>query len=210
MKRLLLLLAGIAALFLAAGCAGSGATHVSGAESAVRSIQKSSVQSENAPPDGEQVRNAYDRAVAAAEWFHSGSMPCSGGAVSLENGLYRKVSYAGIESVDDLKNYLRGLFSEELVERLMSRKADGESARFLEKDGKLYELQKTVKNEEHTGDIQVSVRKKSASRFEVDVQTELLGEDEKTVTGVKYNACFYEKKDGKWVFTSFELSGGQN
>jgi uncharacterized protein YceK len=203
MKRTLLLLAGIAVLLVASGCASGSQTGTA------QSAQSAASQSESAAPDREQVRNAYDRAVAAAEWFRDGTMPCSGGIVSMESGLYRKVSYAGVETLEDLKNYLRGLFSEELVNRLLTKKADGESVRFLEKDGKLYELQNALGSKEKTGDIRVSVKRKSASRFEVDVQTELLTEDEKTVTGVKYNACFCERREGKWIFTSFDLPGTQ-
>lgn len=206
MRRSRFLLAGTIALLMTASCAVPGQPDTKPG-STVQSMQKSSVQTENAPSDRDQVQDAYDRAVTAVGWFRSGSMPCSGEAVSMKSGLYREVSYAGIESMDDLKNYLRGLFSEKLVSSLFAEKVDGKSARFLEVDGKLYELQKIPENRENTGDVQVLVRKKNAARFEVDVQTQMLAADGKTVTGVKYNAYFYEKQDGKWVFTNFDLMG---
>lgn len=207
MRKRLAILAGIGVLLLAAGCSAMRPQTGAAAGAGVKTVQKSSVQTTYTPPDREQVRNAYDRAVDAVGWFQSGTMPCTGSTVSLESGVYRKVSYAGVESLNDLKNYLRGLFSEELVDSLLTKKIDGEACRFLEKSGVLYELQRELPVRERTGRVKVSVRRRSARRYEVDVQTQLLAADGKTVTGVKYNACFFEKQEEKWIFTNFDLPG---
>ncbi len=204
-KKMISLLSGMIALLLLAGCAtfpGEKAEPVSRQDTAQAS-PKSSAQS--AALTREQVRDAYNRALEAVDWFRRGNMPCEGGMVTLNGGQYRRVAYAGIETLDDLKNYLRALFSEDLVERLLAVKADGESARFFSADGRLYELQQSMENQETVGDARVSVKKKSSTCYEVDVKTKLLTEDRKTVIGVKYNAFSYEKKDGEWIFTNFEL-----
>lgn len=209
MKKMLFLLSGITALLLLAGCAtfSGEKAETSSQKSMVQSVQKSSVQSaaQSAAPTREQVRDAYDRALETVDWFRMGNMPCEGGMVALDSGLYRRVSYAGIETLDDLKNYLRGLFSEDLVEKLLAVKVDGKSTRFFSMDDRLYELQQGMDNQETVGDAQVSVKKKSSTFYEVDVEMKLLTEDRKTVIGVKYNAFPYEERDGEWIFTNFEL-----
>lgn len=205
MKRMLFLLSGIIALLLLAGCAtfpGEKAGSASQKDT-VQVSPKSSVQS--AAPTREQVRDAYARALEAADWFRMGNMPCKGGVVALDSRQYRRVAYAGIETLDDLKNYLRGLFSEDLVEKLLAVRVDGKSPRFFSSDGRLYELQQSLDNQETAGDARVSVKKKGSTCYEVDVETKLLAEDRKTVIGVKYNAFSYEEKDGEWIFTNFEL-----
>lgn len=205
MRRWIQLLAGVVALLVVTGCAAQSGQAVTSRKGTVQSMQKSSVQTENASPDREQVRNAYDHAITAIEWFRAGAMPCSGAVVSIKGGFYKQVLYAGITSMEDLKNYLRGLFSEELVEGLLAKRADGEHPRFLEANGALYELQEDPGGSSPVGEAQISIKKKSTGQFEVDVQTQLLAADGKTVTGVKYNAYCYERQDERWVFTNFDF-----
>lgn len=208
MRERLLLSGVLLLLILSTGCGSLSAYPKNAAntssQNGTASIQNSSIKTNPASLTKAQVLNAYDRAVTAVKWFQSGNMPCSDETVRVDDTIYRKVKYAGIETMEDLKTYLRGIFSEELVEKLTGSK-NQTPPRFRDVQGSLYEMRQEAKNEDSWGRVKLLVKKSGSARYIVNVTAELMAKDRKTVKGVECNSFPYERINGRWVFTNFEL-----
>lgn len=209
MRERLLLSGILLLLILFTGCGSLSASPKSAANTSSQngtasSVQDSSIQANPASLTKAQVLNAYDRAATAVEWFRSGNMPCSDETVRVDDKLYRKVKYAGIETMEDLKTYLRGIFSEDLVEKLTGSK-NQTPPRFRDVQGSLYEMRQESKDEDSWGRVKLLVKKSGSTRYVVNVTAELMKKDRKTVKGVECNSFPYERVNGRWVFTNFEL-----
>jgi|GEM_PF-571135 len=176
----------------------------SAAESSYQSMQAASTRDTEAPLTDEQVLDAYHRAASAYDWFGKGTLPSSGAPVTVDGAVYQRVEYAGIENLEDLKTYLRSLFSEELVTELTD--GDRTPARFCEVDGVLYENVEPADDEEETpaqGESTYAVERQSDSAYLVNVTVEMLGDDGESVTGLECSAYPYKLVNGRWVFTDF-------
>ena len=67
------------------------------------------------PLTDEEIQAAYFRAEEAYGWFSLETLPCGEKTQTIDGWLYYPVEYPGMENLADLRAYLRGLFSEELV-----------------------------------------------------------------------------------------------
>ena len=76
------------------------------------------LEAEPRPPMEEEILAAYYRAEEAYGWFELVPLPSSGEAVRLTGAAYRRVDYPGMETMDDLRAYLRNLFSAELTDQI--------------------------------------------------------------------------------------------
>ena len=70
------------------------------------------------PLTDEEIQAAYFRAEEAYGWFSLETLPCGEKTQTIDGWLYYPVEYPGMENLADLRAYLRGLFSEELVDAL--------------------------------------------------------------------------------------------
>lgn len=112
---LLLLLALLPA---AAGCAAEGSAEQppqtkreeSAASHAQGEIFASKTRDQARPLTEEEILSAYDRAVTACGWFQLSTLPCGPESQTVENQVYYRVNFRGMEDLDDLRIYLRGIF----------------------------------------------------------------------------------------------------
>jgi len=152
----------------------------------------------------EEILAAYDRAVTACEWFNLNPLPC-GGPVVLEDGIgYQRVEYAGFDTLDDLRTYLRSLFSEEVITRLISEGA--QIPRYRDIDGELYVHPGGREADPEKGSASASVEQKEDGSYLINVTVDLLDNDQTTVAGVECYAFPYQEVNGRWVFTDFQLA----
>lgn len=150
-----------------------------------------------------EVLDAYDRAVSVYSWFDLAPPPCTQETV-LENGtLYYQVDSLGLSDLDDLRTYLRSLFSEDLSQDILA--LGGETPLYIEVDGALYTAVTARARDREKGQVQVEVLPQSDTLFYVDVTVELLDVDGESVAGMEYWEFPYAFTDGRWCFTEFQL-----
>ena len=88
------------------------------------------MESSARPLPEEEVLAAYERAERIYGWFDLAPLPSSGQPSSVNGRTYYPVDMEGIVELEDLRTYLRGVFSQELTDRLLS----GEAARISYQD----------------------------------------------------------------------------
>lgn len=169
----------------------------------VETMGAASVVSSGPELTEEEVLAAYDRAVAAYEWFDLTTLPC-GGAELREDGVeYRRVEYAGFDTLDDLRTYLRGLFSQSVIDRLLQ---EGErSPRYRDINGQLCVRPGGREAEPGRSAASAAVERQKDGSYRVNVLVDLLDEERLTVSGVQCYSFPYCRENGRWVFTEFQL-----
>ena len=128
-------------------------------------------------------------------------MPCGEEGLDLDGWVYYPVTEPGMENLADLRAYLGGLFSQDLVDGLLC--AGGEHPLYRDVEGVLYVLPSSREREKDKGAVTIQVVPADAGRYSVDVTVELLAED--GPAGVECYVFPYEFVDGQWVFTDFRL-----
>ena len=191
-KRTLILL--MALVFALAACGGSPESDGNGgAEQPGGGNQVDAVQ-----PSDAEIAAAYDAAVEAMMWFELGTMPLEGPSDDRGGA---KVSYPGIETLDDLEDYLLGLFSSDIVEDLLP-------GRYYEVDGELYAIDAAKGGNIFKGEETYEVIRESDDSIIYRVTVEDFDPDSTDtfeVIGYTVTDMVYEDIDGAWVFTQFEL-----
>lgn len=151
----------------------------------------------------EEILSAYDRAVTAYEWFDLTPLPC-GGEEILENGVpYRRVEYPGFGTLDDLRIYLRGLFSEDVTARLLAE--DDPRPLYTDIGGQLCVRPGGREAESGKSSAAAAVERRDDGSYRVNVTVDLLDEEQLTVSGVECYSFPYRCENGRWVFTDFQL-----
>lgn len=159
------------------------------------------LESQPRPPMEEEILAAYYRAEEAYGWFDLAPLPSSGETVRLHGASYRRVDHPGMESEDDLRAYLRSLFSAELTDRLLS--LGGERPYYQDVDGALHVSFSGRERDSGKGAAQVEVVQVDSQNYSLEVSVELL--DESAVAGLECWSFPYAYVDGRWVFTDFQL-----
>lgn len=101
------------------------------------------------PLTDEEIQAAYFRAEEAYGWFSLETLPCGEKTQTIDGWLYYPVEYPGMENLADLRAYLRGLFSEELVDALLA--SGGAHPLYQDVDGALYVLPTSRERDESKG-----------------------------------------------------------
>lgn len=206
---LLLLLALL--LPAAAGCAAEGSAEQppqtkreeSAASHAQGEIFASKTRDQARPLTEEEILSAYDRAVTACGWFQLSTLPCGPESQTVENQVYYRVNFRGMEDLDDLRIYLRGIFSQELAEELLA--TGGDRPLYREIDGKLYARPVSRAKDPRRGQSQIRVEQTGETTYDINVAVDLLDDDAVTVTGMECCTFPYELVEDRWVFTAFWL-----
>lgn len=206
----------LAVMFLAlllAGCAAPAekAPASSPAVSAVRAMpapevenmSSSMVESSARPIPEEEVLAAYERAERIYGWFDLAPLPSSGQPFVLNGRTYYPVDMEGVGELEDLRTYLRGVFSQEVADRLL----DGKTPRILYQDvnGILCVSGEGREHNAGKGQIRVEAEQLEETLYSVNVMVELLGEDGETVVGLESWSFPYAFVNDRWVFTDFRL-----
>lgn len=197
-----LLLAGCAAPSREAPAPASSAP-VSAPEAQVERMSSSMVESSSRPLPETEVLAAYELAQRVYGWFDLSPLPSSDESVSLDGGVYYRVDMEGIRSLEDLRTYLRGVFSQELTDRLL----DGRTARiqYRNSGGILYVSGSAREMDPGKGQIWVETERVEDGLYFVNVMVDLLAEDGETVVGLESWSFPYVFQEDRWVFTDFRL-----
>ena len=150
----------------------------------------------------EEILDAYQRAEVACGWFALQPLPDSGEIVQIDGVDYREVDVPGIQKMEDLRTYLRSLFSGELTEQLLA--TGGSCPLYREIDGSLYVCASGRSRNSGKGNMQIQINRIDETSYTVDVTMDLLGAGGETM-GVECWSFHYAYVDGRWVFTDFRL-----
>ncbi|MBQ9941075.1 MAG: hypothetical protein IJO74_06015 [Clostridia bacterium] len=149
----------------------------------------------------------YKTAKEAFFWFTASSMPSAEQIVDFNNikeinGIYYyKVGHNSIKNLSDLENYLKSLFSDEIVEMLFSVGKD----RYIDIDGELWASDASRGTNIYIGDVFYTITEKSDSKIEYTATVEKLSDDLQTVDEIcTYTYC-YEKCENGWRWTDFSI-----
>lgn len=167
------------------------------------SMRASMVESASRPMLEEEILAAYDRALRVYGWFDLAPLASSGESVVVDHEVYYRVTMDGIQDLEDLRTYLRSVFSQELTDRLL----DGETARiqYREVDGVLYVSGSRRSRDADVDSVRVETEQLDETTYSVNVLVDLLGEDKETVVGLESWSFPYALVDGRWVFTDFRM-----
>lgn len=159
-------------------------------------------------PSDEEILQVYREATEAYSWF--AGYDDSGLALNLEetqlqpDRIYYKVTAAGLGNLDDLRAYLKTLFSDEVVDGLLPPGQD----HFLDTEGGLYALPAGRGADPAKGGITTAVlwpEEEAPKSCIVQTTVELLDPNNGyVVTGQQVYNFPYAQVGDKWVFTQFE------
>lgn len=185
------------ALLLAAGCSGGEERDAA----AGGGMSASQTESSPRPLTDEEILAAYARAEEAWGWFVLSPLPDTGDTVTLDGMHYRRVSAAGLGKVEDLRTYLRSLFTADLTEELLS--AGGAQPLYRDIDGALYVRAVGRSRAAGKGEAEAEVTRVDETAYTVDVTVPLLDSDGVTAAGLECWSFPYALVDSRWVFTDF-------
>ena len=193
---------------LLSGCAAPPEETPSSAPAAAPAAQmermsSSMVESSARPLLEEEILAAYERARRVYGWFDLEPLAASGESAVLDGVTYYRVSMEGIDDLEDLRTYLRGVFSQELSDRLL----DGSTARIQYRNirGLLYVSGAPRSRDAGKGQARVEAEQLEEDLYSVNVVVDLLGEDGETVVGLESWSFPYAFLEDRWVFTDFRL-----
>lgn len=166
-------------------------------------MQASMVESAARPLLEEEILWAYERAVRVYEWFDLAPMPTTGETAEAEGQTWLRVDMEGVESLEDLRTYLRSVFTQELTDRLLN--SETSRMRYREIDGKLYVSGAARERDHDTGSIRVETEQLGEVEYSVNVLVDRLDADGETVAGVESWSFPYSFVEDRWVFTDFQL-----
>ncbi|WP_300269688.1 hypothetical protein [uncultured Flavonifractor sp.] len=155
-------------------------------------------------PNDEEVLSAYRAAVEAFWWFQVEPLPFDETDSREVDGVtYYRVDYPGIDSTVTLRGYLKSLFSDDLVEKLLPY--DG--TQYVDIDGTLY-VQDGGRGTDITRGAETAqvLRDGDPNRCTVRVTVEVLDPEQGGAVVDTLTFDFpYEKVGEKWIFTDFSL-----
>lgn len=203
------LTAALLALCLLSGCGalpGGNAPEEAPPEEAALSgeLTASRIDREARPPTDDEIMAAYQRAEGACGWFGLAPLPVGEESREVDGRTYYRVREPGMENLADLRAYLRGLFSEEMVESLLS--IGGDAPLYRDVEGALYALPFSRERDSARGTPVIQIVPLGETAYAVDVTVDIVDETG-TVTGAESYTFPYELVDGQWVFTAFRLTG---
>jgi len=145
----------------------------------------------------------FDRASEAWGWFYVCTMPLKGTpglplvGIKTESGECFEVDYEGIETLKDLENYLKTIFSDEIVEYMLK------TGRYFDVDGKLcaYDMARGT-NHSYGKIAEVNKSNINEAKIEYAVSVEKLDYNYE-LEGYESFTFVCEKIGDKWVFTDF-------
>lgn len=161
---------------------------------------------EPARPSDEEVLEAYRRANEAYGWFMKATLPAHQDDVreGEDGAVFHKVADERFPTLNDLRNYLKTLFSDEIVDTLLP--ADGQQ--YVDLDGALYVQEGGRGSDISKGALTLAVewpQDGNESWCTVVGIVEILNIDDlQTVVGEETYRFPYQKVGDKWVFTQFE------
>lgn len=198
-------------LFFLSGCGGADAPPAAVPEesasgepaAADAGLSATQLEAEPRPLAEEEILAAYYRAEEAFGWFELDPLPDSGEAVRLEGTVYRRVDSPGMEDLEALRTYLRGLFSAELTEQLLE--TGGSRPLYRDIDGALYVSALGRARDAGKGTVRAEVVQLDCRTYSLEISVDLLDSSRSAVIGLECWSFPFSYVDGRWVFTDFRL-----
>lgn len=187
------------ALCLLSGCGSAAAPPPAAEAETGAELSAAQLEEEPRPPMEEEILAAYCRAEEAYGWFDLAPLPSGGETVRLDGAVYRRVDYPGLETLDDLRAYLRSLFSAELTDSLLAL------GYYRDVDGALCVAFSGRERDAGKGASHVEAVQADCRTYSLEVSVELLDPTRDAVTGLECWSFPYAYVDGRWVFTDFRL-----
>lgn len=155
-------------------------------------------------PSDEEVLAAYQDAAEAYSWFDRKTLSVDESRPeTVGETVCYPVSDERFPTLDSLRLYLKGLFSDEIVDALLP--LDG--LRYFDRGGALYAVELDRGSDIARGGVTCSVvwpEEEPLARCTVRVEVELLDENDLTkVIGKRVYEFPYQKVGEKWAFTQF-------
>ena len=166
-------------------------------------MSSSMVESSARPLLEEDILAAYEGARRVYGWFDLADLPGSGESAQEHGAGEYRGKAVRVKNLEDLRAYLRGVFSQELADRLL----DGRTARIHYRNirGLLYVSGEARDRDPGKGASWVETEKLAEDLYSVNVMVDLLGEDGETVVGLECWSFPYAFEGDRWVFTDFRL-----
>ncbi len=159
-------------------------------------------------PNDEAVLEAYRTAAEIYSWFagyNDGGLMLDMEDTALQSDLtYFRVTRPGLGTMDELRGLLKSIFSDEIVDPLLSQ------GHFVETEKGLYALPAGRGSDVTKGSVVLSVLRlqDNPSLCLIQAEVELLewaeGAQTPAVTGTQLYQFPYQRVGDKWVFTQFE------
>jgi hypothetical protein len=158
----------------------------------------------NTVPNETQVKSAYQQAVEAYGWFDMTTMPTDDSDSKDYNGTaYYRVKHDTIKTYADLKNHLQNLFTDDIVNQLLSQ--SDASMHYMDIDGALYAIQADRGTDIYKGDETHQIIYENDKKIIYRVEVEVIDPDTQKAVGKETHDFIYENLNGKWVFSKFYL-----
>lgn len=152
-------------------------------------------------PTDEEVNLAYQQAVEAYSWFDLTTMPLDDNSRIEYNGnIYQKVNHSTIHSLSDLERYLHSLFSEDIVDSLLT-----EDCRYADIDGALYAISADRGSNIFVGEEHHKIIHESDEKIIYQVTVDILDDNLEKVVDKEVYSFAYQFIEDKWIFTNFCL-----
>ena len=155
-------------------------------------------------PDDETVLAAYRQAVEAFWWFQVAPMSFDpSNSREVDGVTYYRVDQPGMTSTASLRGYLKGLFSDALVEQLLPYGG----TQYIDIDGALY-VQDGGRGTDISRGAEYTrvLRDDNPNRVIVQVTVEVVDPEQGgAVTDTVTYQFPYEKVGERWIFTDFTL-----
>lgn len=153
-------------------------------------------------PTDEEILAAYRMAEEACGWFSIAPPELDPTDQRTVGEItYCRVSDPRFSTLAELRGYLKGLFSDSLVEQMLPF----DSTQYVELDGVLYAVDGGRGSDVTKGGELVQVlRDEAPARYTVRVTVEVLDpEQDYAVTGTEDYDFLYEQVGDRWIFTTF-------
>jgi hypothetical protein len=158
----------------------------------------------NTMPNETQVKLAYQQAAEAYGWFDMTTMPTDDSDSKDYNGTaYYKVKHETIKTYADLKNHLKKLFTDDIVNQLLSQ--SDASMHYIDIDGALYAIQADRGTDIYKGDETHQIIYENDKKIIYRVEVEVIDPDTQKAVDKETHDFIYENLNGKWVFSKFYL-----
>ena len=149
----------------------------------------------------------YAQAKDAYFWFAVNTMPSEEEAIDFNtikqigDIYYYKVGHESIKNLEDLKSYLKTIFSDKIAEGLINANPE----RYIDIDGELWAADASRGTNIFIGDVIYAITEKTDNCIVYTANVEILAEDMETVESIETYTYRYEKTDNGWRWTQFSV-----
>jgi len=147
----------------------------------------------------ETVNQIYNEANTAYGWFKLTPISVTQDSKTADGETYYKVDHEIIKSLNGLKLYLEGLFSDAIVKSLLN--PENKAPCFRDFDGELYSLNLNGSSNSEVSELSFELVKERPDRYVYRVS--YAAKDGPEINQTKSYDFVFQKKEIQWIFTQF-------